>query len=430
MTAEGGADNPLLRGTRCLPSFSHASHAHDVLFFQVVNAKPQRIRAHSVLFRADEVAIAEVHFLKIIEPRKILLCLDVATSAPHVILAPSLLSLESLKTARLWTLGEIQYTHSIGVGLPVAHVEALGSIVEKLMVSGADKEERACIIDAPSDNPKSDILTAMSVHGLIHALAHSDDTYRVWFTPSGAASVIVARVARLEGGTGTGKLLRVPAGEPDLTWHQWELLTWMASKGWTEKVVSRRQRAEPYAAGKGTAWWSRGSSLEVPKLYLLALVQAERHGKEVPAFRSDAYYSALLDGRPLPCRTTKRRGTKFTAEFESDVVVMREGRPRKRPRTGSSAPVLPSGMPREFERILLDDEVEAEGEPDDLGESGSNTHTEGASSSSNSRSRSCSPAAEEDQHGEWNVSSDTRATLSHPTYRQCVQNTSLRCGHS
>lgn len=405
-TAEVGHDNPASESMRDLPIFGDCSFANDVLFFLLVNAKPQRMKAQGVSFGADEVAIAAAHLLRVLEPRKSLLCLDAAKSAPHVVLCPSLLSLDALKTARLWHLGEMQFTHPIAQGWPATQLEALTEILGKIMSVGAETVESSVVIEARPDGTTTlDVLTMLSTDGVAKVLAHGANSFRVWLTPAGVATLVVARVARLEG---SGKLLLLPSGSPGADWHQWDLLTWMEREGWVEQVVSKKSKATPFSKGSALVWWSRGSSLQVSKPYLLALVLADQHGQEVPAFRSDGYYLAVIDGRPPPQRVRRQRGFCFTAEGGHDAVLPRKRRKltvRARPGARKS-----SDLAAELESAL-DEVAEADDDDgnlasgdDELGVGSDEGDSDGSSSSDSSTS--VAEVIADDDRG-WNASSSS-----------------------
>ncbi len=91
-----------------------------------------------------------------------------------------------------------------------------------------------------------------------------------------------------------------------------ELLAIMQTDSWVPRVsVTRQRRPAPFRVGSEKLWWLKPGQERIDRLYLVALLTANEHGREVKHFAPAGYYQALVDGIDYEPQSSRRR-----AEFD------------------------------------------------------------------------------------------------------------------
>ena len=108
----------------------------------------------------------------------------------------------------------------------------------------------------------------------------------------------------------------------------YELLSRLDAHGWCARVRKRSQRVAPYVPGCEKVAWLNAKQKTWGRNYLLALLQADTRQMEVPHFKPDGWYTALLrDNKYLP----RKRKAALLDEFHCAAIDVASGAPPAAP---------------------------------------------------------------------------------------------------
>lgn len=132
---------------------------------------------------------------------------------------------------------------------------------------------------------------------------------------------------------------------------RFELLLTLEMDGWSLCCAEDRRsrgvaRSTPYLHGKGLKrWWCRPSDTitDIPRLYLVMLVSAEKHGLEVPHLLAATRYAKLLDtsSEPKPKRAPRLRTFKEMGDWDPDLHQPKRKRARQQTKAKTKSWCVP-----------------------------------------------------------------------------------------
>ena len=158
---------------------------------------------------------------------------------------------------------------------------------------------------------------------------------------------------------------------------KFELIQTIYSRGWTFKMAYSKKKktkakSAPYNLGLEKIWWLADSDeSKLSRHYLICLLRAEQHKREVAHFGKDEYYKKMLDPD-----WTKKVNLKRLSVFQTDDWTVTEAPAKKRIRTKT---LDPHHVP-----VIVDVPVERE----DSSSSSSSSSSSGGPPSSGSSSSS------------------------------------------
>ena len=259
---------------------------------------------------------------------------DGGAPADTMTLMMPMLTMDDLRQLRTW-VRKPELSYDFGVAVPADLAEAYATIVPRLCRGSADRpggpgapaQYTLFTVDDDPDTRFDRVLRILESHGVCQN-AFSDeasctweltrfglDRLRLFRSVSDCAPALVTRRAALADSSA------------------YELASLLADSGWVCSVRGAHPDLAPqdYVDGGEKRWWITPQSRALRPSYMRALLDAPRHGKAVPHFRTEAFYAALLDGTEYvpPARFRIARG---------DIGEARP--PKRRRRRGPVAPAL------------------------------------------------------------------------------------------
>ena len=228
-------------------------------------------------------------------------------------LTPSLLSKESLMTARTWTSRElvIGFGHPIPAELQAASQVLLHSCLPArnnqgvflLRRSGIDDEK---FLETARCFQRAGVLACTSEQG-----DYRESTWKL--TPEGEARLSVSVVLRTPQPT-----FRVREGIALEDMTTFELLRTLLFEEWACRLQPPRTRrlALAFHVGGEKVFYDKRNQSTLQRLYLLSLLRAEDHQQPVLPFSSVGYYKCILSGRPWAPPPSKQKALTFNMQFE------------------------------------------------------------------------------------------------------------------
>lgn len=287
----------------------------NTFFFSIQHLAPglQRIANGAPGVRdSDAIAVAKLDLLELarphvrvsIEPR------GVAADGMFLI-SPNVFGPGELSRMFHWTCDPVNY-YDFGIEVPAALREAIQQVARKLTSCGesgyslpADEHERSEQLAA---------LRHLEQCRIVHCL-RAAGAETVWvLTQAGLDQLQISMELHRP-----SRLLVVRPEVPVRERHVWELNQSLLESGWTCRIYEARTRGKgnkpvPYKEDESKEFWIRRGQRRLQHAYLLALVLASEHKHEVPHFQPNAFYMAIVDGKPPP--TKKRRTRQREDEFD------------------------------------------------------------------------------------------------------------------
>ena len=300
------------------PANSFCQAVRSVLFFHVVRCFPSKLVRVSAAdeqgFDSDDIVIAPHRALSVdASGREVVVECSAMDWITHSAKQPFVLSLSNFSCEELlrvfkWSSDDsLSYgvwnsseAFSWGKGLLAGCGKHLPALLEDLLANhscdGYELDDRRS--EAEHWRP---CLLAMESAGLVQKLSE-DSRFSKWLLLDAGDKAIKA-----------GYIIRQPAqalqirdGVDLRDRTQWELIALLDREGWTHMVKSKSKGDANYVPGNsGQKMWYSGPSQEsISRWYLLALLLGEH---EVSHWQTPGFYQALVEGRPAPARTNKRR---------------------------------------------------------------------------------------------------------------------------
>ena len=300
--------------------------------FKIVHAAPTRMKSEVALFSSTEMVIASMDVLMcrhVNDNERFLLVSSSARTfealhsgpSSNVVLLPSCLSLQELRTLHRWRLQNIEHSYAWIPPHDVHGYSEVSMVLKSLLACKATDAEHPLVLTS-SPQPLPYVLgSGPAPHGIdeagrqervLHLLLsrglvrheQRGNLSAFSLTDIGLASMQTHRRAVL-----TRKVLngRVGVAVPDLSTY--ELLLRLAADGWEENICRRRSEGPNHVYTHGAeqkVWCSLRGAKQVNRHYLIALLLAEQHGKPVPPFQTVAFYKALVEGRAYIPRGARR----------------------------------------------------------------------------------------------------------------------------
>ena len=313
------------------------------------------------------------------------------------------LSLKELLEVRLWESDTV-LTHSFDVQLMTKIPKHLHPHVTHLLTSLMQQ-------------PEGYVLTAETCNETVEALDILAAEDVVVGPPWRLSDVGLERVEQCVRLRNEQILLRRHRGDLKEA-SDFQLILEMDAQGWTNCVVSQEEHKamkkakKTYTAGQDKTWFTREAVVVAPRWYLLALLLAS-DGQQVPHVDKDEVYLSLLGIEPPPSKRS-RAGSKFHHQNDVDFQEMLEPvvarAPahrvrRKRPAASSHVARIDEAAARDVVLEQLEEELEAEENPEDeavlspsepldsmSSQSSPGSSSDSSSSSSSSSSSTAQPA--------------------------------------
>ena len=250
-----------------------AFHISVMPVVQIDKSQPGRISARVGLERGSGVALDTVHTF-----------------------TPSLLTKETLMTARTWTSRElvIGFGHSIPKELQAASQTLLHSCLSarknqgEFLLKSSGSDEDKCLLETAKCFQRAGVLACTS-----QVQESGESTWKL--TPEGEARLSVS--VWLQQPQPTFSVREGIALEDMSTF---ELMRKMQAEGWACMLQPFRQkRAElTFHVGDEKVYYVKRNQSTLQPLYLLALLRAGGHNQPVAPFSTVKYYKCILTGQP------------------------------------------------------------------------------------------------------------------------------------
>lgn len=241
--------------------------------------------------------------------------LDGQGIADFNVLTPSMMTVDDLDSLLAWDRPE-RVHYDLGIPEPEEEIrDAFQSVLSALVRAHAsdDGSEDGTFTVAKESgilDSHRRALSYLEAHGMVRGSNRHTDFA---FTELAARSLQVRMRLQCP-----SKALRPRSSEATDTSTVFELMHFLQEDGWEcrLKPAGRRQEgpATPYLHSRVESqkiWWLRPGQSTVSSFYLRALLAAPEHGREVPHFRGDRHYQALLEGRDPPQRRQRKNGFAF-----------------------------------------------------------------------------------------------------------------------
>ena len=315
----------------------------NMVFWKIVNisaSKVKRPKLDEELSLSDSLLVALHRLLDIDMSKKTLLVsLDADNrtsqngSLPPMLFCPTVLSSPALKTLKVWRSDNKEEFR--------LQDEAF-SAVERALLPGFLQR---CV----SQNDDETVSRKLAQSGLIEKLTEQGlvegPPFRL--TQAGKNALVVGqRLHSFE------NVFRVPQQVPEdpvecIQMSTYHLVKLLEASGFQHELVdvagAKQAKHNPYRclqegqAARSKVWYTRRGSLGVSAWYLVALLFAEQHGKDVPHFAKQAECQSLVDPNFVPPRKRTRHKMLYDSEkgflsdWPEDAIVVAP-RPKRRKR--------------------------------------------------------------------------------------------------
>lgn len=249
------------------------------------------------------------------------------------IFTASAINFTDVNTMRIWK-EQPDLHYDFGFNEPVEMQGDMQEVYKALLQCVRPQGGASELVLAPSDSrhmEKVRCLKWLQAHGRVHQAEADSNKWSL--TGDAMGSVQVSNVLR-----NTGFALRPRADKPDMDKNIFELLSLMSARGWVCYVQETAKRGkgrgnvgdasratdqdnstpkpQDYVAGDRKIWWVKPKQKTIFRNYLLCLLFPEAHGKSVPHFKTERFYTSLWTGEDY----VKKGRRSATANFDFQVL--------------------------------------------------------------------------------------------------------------
>ena len=325
-TSEDAAVDLLSSRLQSLDLLSHTApnmtgKSANIVFWKIVNisvTKIKRPKLDEELDLNDSLLVALHRLIDIDMSKKTLLVsLDANNrtsqngSLSPMLFCPTVLSSPVLKTLKVWRAdNKEEFRLQDETGFSSAERALLPGFLQRCVSENNDETVSRKLA-------QSGVIEKLTEQGLIDGPP--------WRLTQAGKNVLVVgqRLHSFE------NVFRVPEQAPEdpsecMQLSTYHLVKLLEASGFQHELVdvegAKRAKLHPYrclqegqAAGN-KVWYTRRGSLGVSGWYLVALLSAEKHGKDVPHFAKQAEYQSLVDPNFVPSRKRTRQKMLYDSE--------------------------------------------------------------------------------------------------------------------